>query len=82
VLTGPIMDRHPLIFLAIVIMIGVLNGTTLALVIRGQQSIDQLDRSFQNMLNSLAAILDEPDRIGPHDARASRAAPATPDLDL
>lgn len=52
------MERHPLIFLAVVVTIGVLQGTCIGLVLRMQRSLEQLVEATQGVMSNLADLVE------------------------
>jgi hypothetical protein len=52
------MERHPLIFLAIVLMLGIFSGTTVALLLVVHRQLAQHTTVLRGILSDLDALTD------------------------
>lgn len=52
------MERHPLIFLAVITTIGVLQGTCIGLLLRTQRTVEQLVEATRGVMSNLADLVE------------------------
>lgn len=53
------MERHPLIFLAVIVVLGGMTGTTIGLLLRMQRVLDQLVEVTRGVMSNLADLVEK-----------------------
>ena len=54
-----IVERHPLIFLAVVVVLGGMTGTIIGLLLRMQRVLDQLVEVTRGVMSNLADLVEK-----------------------